>query len=92
MIFMVALSLVVHPAQKLVAMPFAKGPEAFVSDLKAAISKCHAPAEVVQSDDTATVFLPDSRSDRAFNCLSTWIANHPETGFVKFGFVGLERQ
>lgn len=90
--FMVASLLVANPVQKLVAMPFAKGPQARISDLQAAISTCHAPAKVVQSGDTATVFLPDSRSDRAFDCLSTWIANHPETGFVKFGFVGRERQ
>ena len=92
MILIFASLLVAYPSQQLRALPFAEGPAARVSAIKAAIAKCHAPAKVVRSGKTVTVVLANSRSDRAFDCLSAWIANHPDTGFVKFGFVGRERQ
>jgi hypothetical protein len=92
MILIFASLLVAHPAQPLGPLPFAEGPAARVSAITAAIATCHAPAKVVRSGKTATVFLANSRSDRTFDCLSAWIANHPDTGFVKLGFVGRERQ
>jgi len=92
MIVIFASLLVAYPSQQLRALPFAEDPAARVSAIKAAIAKCHAPAKVDRSGKTVTVVLANSRFDRAFDCLSAWIANHPDTGFVKFGFVGRERQ
>ena len=91
MILVVASLLVAHPAQQLEALPFARGPAGQVSTIKAAIAKCRAPAKIVRSGDIATVVLTESRSDSVFDCLSEWIAKHPDAGFVKYGFVGRER-
>jgi hypothetical protein len=91
MIFILASLLVANPAQQLKAFPFAEGPVARVGTIKAAIAKCHAPAKIVQVGDRATVTLASTRSDRAFDCLSAWIAQHPDVGFAKFGFIGRER-
>lgn len=92
MILVIASLLLADPAKQLVAFPFAEGPAAEVSEMKAAIAKCHAPAKIVQSGDRATVTLALTRSDRASNCLSAWIAEHPDVGFVKYGFIGREQQ
>ncbi|RYF08477.1 MAG: hypothetical protein EOO77_25110 [Oxalobacteraceae bacterium] len=92
MILLLASLLSADPAQKLGAFPFAEGPAAEVSAIKAAITKCHAPAKIVQSGGRATVTLAITRSDRASNCLSVWIAKHPDAGFAKYGFIGRERQ
>lgn len=92
MIFIVASLLVAGPAHQLEDRPFAEGPAAGVSAIKAAIAKCHAPAKIVQSGDRATVTLAITRSDRAFDWLSAWIAKHPDGGFAKFGLTGRERQ
>lgn len=91
MILILASLLVAGPAHQLGDFPFAEGPSAGVSAIKAAIGKCHAPAKIVQSDDRVTVTLAITRSDRAFYCLSAWIAQHPDVGFAKFGFIGGER-
>ncbi|WP_261271338.1 hypothetical protein [Sphingomonas sp. LC-1] len=92
MILIVASLLLADPAQQLVAFPFAEGPAAGVSEIKAAIVKCHAPAKIVQSGDRATVTLAITRSKRGSNCLSAWIAEHPDVGFIKYGFIGREQQ
>lgn len=92
MILILASLLLADPAQQLGAFPFAEGPAAGLSAIKAAITKCHAPAKIVQSGDRATVTLAITRSDRASNCLSAWIAKHPDVGFAKYGFIGRERQ
>lgn len=72
--------------------PFAKGPLANASAMSAAIAKCHAPARIIESDGAALVLLASDRSQRAFDCLSAWIARHPDSGFEKFGFLGSERR
>ncbi|WP_164523586.1 hypothetical protein [Sphingomonas sp. S-NIH.Pt15_0812] len=92
MIFILASLLVAGHTQYLRAFPFAEGPAAGVSAIKAAIAQCKASAKIVQSGDRATVTLAIARSDRAFDCLSAWIAKHPDVGFAKFGFIGRERQ
>lgn len=73
-------------------MPFAEGPLAALPAMRAAIDECRAPAQVVERDGAAIVMIADDRSDRAFNCLSAWIARHLDSGFEKFGFVGSERR
>jgi hypothetical protein len=73
------------------AAPFAKGPIAQASTMTAAIVKCQAPAKVVQSAGAAIVLLADDQSESAYNCLSAWIAKHPKSGFLKFGFIGREQ-
>lgn len=92
MILIIASLLLANPTQQLGAFPFAEGPAARASAIKAAIAKCHAPAKIVHSGDTVTVTLAVTRSNRAANCLSAWIAKHPDVGFVKYGFIGSERQ
>lgn len=91
MILILASLLVAGPALQLGDFPFGEGPAAGVSAIKVAIGKCHALAKIVQSDDRATVTLAITRSDRAFDCLSAWIAQHPDVGFAKLGFFGRER-
>lgn len=92
MIPILASLLLADPALKFEAFPFAEGPAAEVSAIKAAITKCHAPAKVAQSGGRTTVTLAITKSDRAFNCLSVWIAKHPDAGFAKYGFIGREEQ
>ena len=72
------------------AVPFATGPLAQVSAMRAAIVACQAPAKVSKSKGAAIVLLAPDRSEDAFNCLSAWIAKHPKSGFFKLGFIGRE--
>jgi hypothetical protein len=74
------------------AVPFAEGPIAQASAMTAAIAKCQAPAKVVQSAGSAIVLLADDTSEDDLNCLSAWIAEHPQSGFLKYGFIGREQQ
>lgn len=52
------------------AVPFATGPLAQVSAMRAAIVACQAPAKVSKSKGAAIVLLAPDRSEDAFNCLS----------------------
>jgi hypothetical protein len=93
MIILLVSLLAAKPAtQRHRATPFAKGPLAERALMIEAISKCQAPAEIVQSEGSAIVLLAADRSEKAFSCLSAWIATHPRSGFEKFGFVGSERR
>jgi hypothetical protein len=81
----------VHYQRQPLAFAFATGPSSSASALIDAIAVCHAPATVVTDGERAMVLLEQDRPAAAFNCLSEWVHQHPETGVGKVGFVGTEQ-
>jgi hypothetical protein len=92
MTLIIASLLVAPPAQQLGALPVARGPAGRIGEIEAGIAKCRAPAKIVRSGAIATIVMTTTPSDRAYACLSEWIATRPGIGLVKCGFVGRERR
>jgi hypothetical protein len=72
------------------AFPFAEGPSQSASKLVEAIARCRAPAKVFDDGVKATVMLDLIHNDKVERCLMAWLDEHPESGFVRMGFVGSE--
>lgn len=92
MILIIASLLVAPSPQQLGALPFAKGQAGRIGEIKAGIAKCRAPTKIVRSGAIATIVMTTTPSDRAYACLSEWIATRPGYGLVKYGFVGREHR
>jgi hypothetical protein len=81
----------VHTEREPIAFAFASGPSKSAGAVATAVANCSAPAAVVTDGQRATVLLDQSRTEAAFNCLSRWVYDHPETGIEKVGFIGTEQ-
>lgn len=80
-----------HARQEPLAYAFATGPSQSVPRLVNAIATCRAIASVVNDGERALVLMEQEPSAAAFNCLSLWVHQHPESGVAKVGFVGQEQ-
>jgi hypothetical protein len=73
------------------SLPFAEGPAAQIGPVRAAAAKCRTIALFRRTAHARiAVYVDSGPGERPFDCLSRWIALHPEAGFEKFGFVGSE--
>jgi hypothetical protein len=81
----------VHTQRESIAFAFASGPSESAGVVATAIATCRAPATVITDGQRAMVLLDQSRREAAFDCLSQWVYDHPETGFGKVGFIGTEQ-
>jgi hypothetical protein len=81
----------VNKEREPIAFAFASGPSKSAEVIATAVATCRAPATVVTDGQRAMILLDQSRTEAAFNCLSQWVYNHPETGIEKVGFIGTEQ-